>query len=70
MTTPNQHDADLLAAQCHALIRMLHKKRPNPKLLRAALDSLQLIGGYKTDRPHLGDRTPAPNATAGDVLRM
>lgn len=44
---PEQYDADVLAAQCHAIIETLRRKRLARKLLTAALDGLRMVAAYK-----------------------
>ncbi|MBD1911272.1 hypothetical protein [Leptolyngbya sp. FACHB-8] len=69
---PEQYDADILAAQCHAIIETLRRKRLAGKLLIAALDGLRLVAAYK-DPVEAPSRKPnqrgQPPIVVGDLLR-
>ncbi|MBD1910273.1 hypothetical protein [Leptolyngbya sp. FACHB-8] len=73
-TTRQQEEADLLVAQAHGIIEVMRRKRLNLKLLKAALDALRTINGYKPPcapnrRSPIKRGEPPPIVTVTDLLR-
>ena len=71
--TPTQREADDLAAQCHAIIEIMRRKRLACKLLRAALDGLRLANNYKDPEDahkRMPTRKKQPSIIVADLLKQ